>query len=236
MRSCSAKNYAGSGLPQGPFWENNLFPLKEGLQWVFVNGLKWVQKWVFGCKNGSKVGRNPLFNHFKPISGILWKPTFYPVKGGGNCFLKRGPETVPTQHKPKMPRKRQKLPHHMTSWGVARSCRGFFTCCDGCWCCPYCSLLQNHSWDVESVSRKKGWSNNIYIYTMFPGAFLCPSMIVSMSAYQAELSTQGSVCIDSRPSNAKSFNFCLLAEVFFDASVCSCQPIFPGLMKRCLLL
>ena len=30
----------------GPFLENNLFPLKVGLRWVLVNGLKWVQKWV----------------------------------------------------------------------------------------------------------------------------------------------------------------------------------------------
>ena len=40
------KTYAGSGLPQGPFLENNSFPLQVGLGWVFVNGLKWVQKWV----------------------------------------------------------------------------------------------------------------------------------------------------------------------------------------------
>ena len=30
--------YAGSGLPQGPFLENNLFPLKVGLKWVLVHG------------------------------------------------------------------------------------------------------------------------------------------------------------------------------------------------------
>ena len=71
--------YAGSELPQGPFSENNLFALKVGLRWVFVSGLKWVQKWVFGYKNGSKVGRNPLFIHFKPISGFSRKPTFQPV-------------------------------------------------------------------------------------------------------------------------------------------------------------
>ena len=72
-------HYAGSELPQGPFSENNLFALKVGLRWVFVNGLKWVQKWVFGYKNGSKVGRNPLFTHFKPILGFSQKPTFQPV-------------------------------------------------------------------------------------------------------------------------------------------------------------
>ena len=52
--------YAGSGQPQGPFPENNLFPRKVGLRWVFVNGLKWSKKWVFGCKSGLKVGQNPL--------------------------------------------------------------------------------------------------------------------------------------------------------------------------------
>ena len=50
--------YAGSGL----FWENNWFPRKVGLRWVFVNGLKWVQKLVFGRKSGSKVGQNPTFD------------------------------------------------------------------------------------------------------------------------------------------------------------------------------
>ena len=63
------------GLPQGPFSENNLFPLKVGLRWVFVNGLKRVQNWVFGRENGSKVGRNPHFTHFKPISGFSRNPT-----------------------------------------------------------------------------------------------------------------------------------------------------------------
>ena len=69
-------HYAGSGLLQGPFLENYLFPLKVGLKWVSVSELKWVQKWVFGCKNGSQVGQNPLFTHFKPISGFSRKATF----------------------------------------------------------------------------------------------------------------------------------------------------------------
>ena len=47
-----SETYAGSELPQGPFLENNLFALKVGLRWGFVNGLKWVQKWVFGYKHG----------------------------------------------------------------------------------------------------------------------------------------------------------------------------------------
>ena len=33
-----AKTYAGSGLPQGPFLENNLFALKVGLRWVLSMG------------------------------------------------------------------------------------------------------------------------------------------------------------------------------------------------------
>ena len=81
--SDSAVCYAGSGLPQGPFLGNNLFPLKVSLRWVFVNGLKWVQKWVksgvFGCKSGSKFVKTHFCTHFKPISAYSRKPTFYPV-------------------------------------------------------------------------------------------------------------------------------------------------------------
>ena len=47
-----------------PFCENNLFPLKVGLRWIFVNILKWVQKWVKSGFWGAKVGKmdqNPLF-------------------------------------------------------------------------------------------------------------------------------------------------------------------------------
>ena len=69
----------GQGCLRALFLENDLFPRKVGLRWVFVNGLKWVQKWVFRCKSGSKVGQNALFTHFKPISGFPQKPTFYPV-------------------------------------------------------------------------------------------------------------------------------------------------------------
>ena len=57
-RSYSVSNYAGSGLPQGPFLGNNLFPTKVGLRWVLVNGLKWVQKWVKSGFLGAKVGQN----------------------------------------------------------------------------------------------------------------------------------------------------------------------------------
>ena len=34
-------------------------PNQRHFAWVFVDALKWV----FGCKNGSKVGRNPLVTH-----------------------------------------------------------------------------------------------------------------------------------------------------------------------------
>ena len=63
------KFYAGPGLPQGPFLENNLFPLKVGFRWVFVNGLNWVQKWFLGAK----VGQEWVKTHFKPISGFARK-------------------------------------------------------------------------------------------------------------------------------------------------------------------
>ena len=59
-----------------------------GLRWVFVNGLKRVQKLVLGRNNGSKVGRNPLFTHFKPISDFRENLPFSQFKGDGNCFLK----------------------------------------------------------------------------------------------------------------------------------------------------
>ena len=36
-----------SGKPPG-------LAFKVGLRWVFVNGLKWVQKWVLGAKMGRK--------------------------------------------------------------------------------------------------------------------------------------------------------------------------------------
>ena len=45
--------WAGSEimLPQGP----NLFPLKVGLRWVFVNILKWVQKVGLGVQKWVKM-------------------------------------------------------------------------------------------------------------------------------------------------------------------------------------
>ena len=55
----------------GPFLENDLFALKVGLRWVFVNELEWVQKWVKSGFLGAKVGQNrqnpllhPLKTHF----------------------------------------------------------------------------------------------------------------------------------------------------------------------------
>ena len=94
--------YAGSGLPQGPFLENTLFPLKVGFKMGFC---KWaemgpkvgfgVQKWV---KSGSKPTFHPLYAHF----GISRKPTPYPVYGGWKLFSKKGPKAVPTQHKSRL--------------------------------------------------------------------------------------------------------------------------------------
>ena len=53
------------------------------LKWVKMGFCQWAEmgpkvglKWVLGCRNGSKVGRNPLLTHFKPISGFSGKPTF----------------------------------------------------------------------------------------------------------------------------------------------------------------
>ena len=75
--------YAGLGLPQGPFSENSPFPLKVGLRWAFVNGLKWVQKWVLGAKMGEKwvfspsldpfrdFHKNPLFSQFKGVEVVF---------------------------------------------------------------------------------------------------------------------------------------------------------------------
>ena len=36
------KIYAGSGLPEGPFWKTISAPLKLGKKWVLVNIPKWV--------------------------------------------------------------------------------------------------------------------------------------------------------------------------------------------------
>ena len=49
MASKGGKNYAGSGLPQGPFWKTISTPLKLGRKWVFVNIPKWV---LSGWKSG----------------------------------------------------------------------------------------------------------------------------------------------------------------------------------------
>ena len=88
-------SYAGSGLLQGPFLGNYLFPLKVGLRWVFVNGLKWVQKWVTSGFLGAKVGQNaskPTFAPtLNPFRDIHENPLFTQFKGGGNCFPKKRP-------------------------------------------------------------------------------------------------------------------------------------------------
>ena len=65
--------------------ENYLFALKVGLRWVFVNGLKWVQKWVKCEFLGAKVGQNESKPTFPPTEN----PLFTQFKGGGNSFPKR---------------------------------------------------------------------------------------------------------------------------------------------------
>ena len=50
----------------GPVLENYLFALKVGLRWVFVNELKWVQKWVECGFLGAKVGQNASKPTFAP--------------------------------------------------------------------------------------------------------------------------------------------------------------------------
>ena len=61
-------------VASGPFFgENNLFPLQVGLRWVFVNLLKWVQKWVKSGLLGAKVGENGS------------KPTFQSRFLGSGC-------------------------------------------------------------------------------------------------------------------------------------------------------
>ena len=85
---CSEQLYAGSGLPQGPFLENNC--TSSGFTMGFCQWSEMgpkvgfgVQKWV---KSGSKPTFHPLQTHF----GIFAKtPLFSQFKGGGSCFLKR---------------------------------------------------------------------------------------------------------------------------------------------------
>ena len=92
LRTSKISGYAGSGLRQGPFLANNLFPRKVGLRWVFVNGLKWVQKWVKSGFLGAKVGQNTSKSTFSPTLNPFWhireNPLFSQFRGGGNCFLK----------------------------------------------------------------------------------------------------------------------------------------------------
>ena len=55
----------------------------------FKAGIRTHEKWVFGCKNGSKVGRNPFSPTLNPFRDFREKPLFSQFKGGGNCFLER---------------------------------------------------------------------------------------------------------------------------------------------------
>ena len=64
------------------FWRTIYFHLsvfKMGFgQWAEM-GPKVGQKWVFGCKSGSKCAKTLFFTHLKPISADSRKPTSYPV-------------------------------------------------------------------------------------------------------------------------------------------------------------
>ena len=69
------KLYAGALPPQGPFlFENNLFPLKVGLRWAFVNLLIWVQKvgksGSLGRKNCVKMRQTHFLPTLNPFRGI----------------------------------------------------------------------------------------------------------------------------------------------------------------------
>ena len=92
--------YAGSGLLQGPFSEKKLFPHKVGLRWVVVNGLKWVEKLVFGCKDGEKWVETYFSPTLKPFRDFRENPLLASLGGGGGgeLFSKHGREAVPTQH------------------------------------------------------------------------------------------------------------------------------------------
>ena len=83
------------GCPR-PLLGKNLFPLKVGLRWVFVNGLKWVQKWVKSGFLGAKVGQNaskPTFAPtLNPFRRIHENPLVTQFKGGWALFSKKGPE------------------------------------------------------------------------------------------------------------------------------------------------
>ena len=72
------------------------FHLKVGLRWVFVNGLKWVQKWVKSGFWGAKVGQKASKPTFAPTLNPFWHIRFLPSFRGGKLFSKKGPEAVPT--------------------------------------------------------------------------------------------------------------------------------------------
>ena len=56
----------GQGCLRALFLENYFLALKVGLRWVFVNGLKWVQRWVKSGFLGAKVGQNASKPTFPP--------------------------------------------------------------------------------------------------------------------------------------------------------------------------
>ena len=62
------------GAPQGSFGEQFFTSTESGFKMVFVNGLKWVYKWITSGFLGAKVGENglkpALKTYFGPILGL----------------------------------------------------------------------------------------------------------------------------------------------------------------------
>ena len=67
----------------GPFFGEQFISTKSGFKIAFCQwaemGSEVGQKWVFGCKSGSKCVKTHFCTHFKPILAYSRKPTFYPV-------------------------------------------------------------------------------------------------------------------------------------------------------------
>ena len=62
VRETSGSSAEPDSLPATRQISLQLFPLKVGLRWVFVNGLKWVQNGFLGAK----VGENWVKTHLSP--------------------------------------------------------------------------------------------------------------------------------------------------------------------------
>ena len=63
------------GAASGLFWRTFFFTSTEsGFKMVFVNGLKWVYKWVTIGFLGAKVGENGCKPTLKTYFGPIWGP------------------------------------------------------------------------------------------------------------------------------------------------------------------